>query len=214
MMDINDFFIEYLGFVPFKIEGSINLLNDYVEVNLDNSLTNVTEEKLTVFLKRILKKDVSVNLLSKKDPDFIVKNWENLIRSHPLKDYLRFLTPTTKDDDQIIFKTPYPIVKARIINSRIEFDELLYKHLGKKISYDILIDETLKPNVNISLNNYESASISHTISVNAEDSEIILGKDFKKIPMPLNILPMNEGASVVVSGKIFYIEHNERGPVT
>ena len=214
MMDINDFFIEYLGFVPFKIEGSINLLNDYVEVNLDNSLTNVTEEKLTVFLKRILKKDVSVNLLSKKDPDFIVKNWENLIRSHPLKDYLRFLTPTTKDDDQIIFKTPYPIVKARIINSRIEFDELLYKHLGKKISYDILIDETLKPNVNISLNNYESASISHTISVNSEDLEIILGKEFKKIPMPLNILPMNEGTSVVVSGKIFYIEHNERGPVT
>ncbi len=50
------------------------------------------------------------------------------------------------------------------------------------------------------MNNYESASISHTISVNAEDSRNNLGKDLQ-IPMPLNILPMNEGASVVVSGK-------------
>ncbi len=111
------FFIEYLGFVPFKIEGSINLLNDYVEVNLDNSLTNVTEEKLTVFLKRILKKDVSVNLLSKKRSRFYCKkNWENLIRSHPpLKDYLRFLTPTTKDDDQIILRLHTLLLKQELL---------------------------------------------------------------------------------------------------
>jgi len=213
MMDINDFFIEYLGFVPFKIEGSINLLNDYVEVNLDNSLTNVTEEKLTVFLKRLLKKDVSINFLSNNSPDFIVKNWEQIIHSHPLRDYLRFLTPTI-NEERLIFKTPYPMVKARIANFQNEFEELLYKHLGKKLSYDILIDETLKPNLNIPMSSYEAVTLSHSTSVNSEDLEIILGKEFKKIPMPLNILPMNEGTSVVVSGKIFYIEHNERGPIT
>ncbi|MFA6638969.1 MAG: PolC-type DNA polymerase III [Defluviitoga tunisiensis] len=106
------------------------------------------------------------------------------------------------------------MVKARIANFQNEFEELLYKHLGKKLSYDILIDETLKPNLNIPMSSYEAVTLSHSTSVNSEDLEIILGKEFKKIPMPLNILPMNEGTSVVVSGKIFYIEHNERGPIT
>jgi DNA polymerase-3 subunit alpha (Gram-positive type) len=132
MKYLNDFFMEYLGFIPFKIEGNISFLNNYVEVILNKPLTDISEEELSFFLKRILKKDVSINFLSNNSPDFIVKNWEQIIHSHPLRDYLRFLTPTIKDDDQIIFKTPYPIVKARIINSRIEFDELLYKHLGKK----------------------------------------------------------------------------------
>ena len=213
MMDINDFFMEYLGFIPFKIEGNISFLNNYVEVILNKPLTDISEEELSFFLKRLLKKDVSINFLSNNSPDFIVKNWEQIIHSHPLRDYLRFLTPTI-NEERLIFKTPYPMVKARIANFQNEFEELLYKHLGKKLSYDILIDETLKPNLNIPMSSYEAVTLSHSTSVNSEDLEIILGKEFKKIPMPLNILPMNEGTSVVVSGKIFYIEHNERGPIT
>lgn len=213
MKYLNDFFMEYLGFIPFKIEGNISFLNNYVEVILNKPLTDISEEELSFFLKRLLKKDVSINFLSNNSPDFIVKNWEQIIYSHPLIDYLRFLTPTI-NEGHLIFKTPYPMVKARIANFQNEFEELLYKHLGKKLSYDILIDETLKPNLNIPMSSYEAVTLSHSTSVNSEDSEIILGKEFKKIPMPLNILPMNEGASVVVSGKIFYIEHNERGPIT
>jgi DNA polymerase-3 subunit alpha (Gram-positive type) len=213
MKYLNDFFMEYLGFIPFKIEGNISFLNNYVEVILNKPLTDISEEELSFFLKRLLKKDVSINFLSNNSPDFIVKNWEQIIHSHPLRDYLRFLTPTI-NEERLIFKTPYPMVKARIANFQNEFEELLYKHLGKKLSYDILIDETLKPNLNIPMSSYEAVTLSHSTSVNAEDSEIILGKEFKKIPMPLNILPMNEGTSVVVSGKIFYIEHNERGPIT
>jgi DNA polymerase-3 subunit alpha (Gram-positive type) len=205
--------MEYLGFIPFKIEGNISFLNNYVEVILNKPLTDISEEELSFFLKRLLKKDVSINFLSNNSPDFIVKNWEQIIHSHPLRDYLRFLTPTI-NEERLIFKTPYPMVKARIANFQNEFEELLYKHLGKKLSYDILIDETLKPNLNIPMSSYEAVTLSHSTSVNSEDLEIILGKEFKKIPMPLNILPMNEGTSVVVSGKIFYIEHNERGPIT
>lgn len=213
MKYLNDFFMEYLGFIPFKIEGNISFLNNYVEVILNKPLTDISEEELSFFLKRLLKKDVSINFLSNNSPDFIVKNWEQIIHSHPLRDYLRFLTPTI-NEERLIFKTPYPMVKARIANFQNEFEELLYKHLGKKLSYDILIDETLKPNLNIPMSSYEAVTLSHSTSVNSEDLEIILGKEFKKIPMPLNILPMNEGTSVVVSGKIFYIEHNERGPIT
>jgi len=213
MKYLNDFFMEYLGFIPFKIEGNISFLNNYVEVILNKPLTDISEEELSFFLKRLLKKDVSINFLSNNSPDFIVKNWEQIIHSHPLRDYLRFLTPTI-NEERLIFKTPYPMVKARITNFQNEFEELLYKHLGKKLSYDILIDETLKPNLNIPMSSYEAVTLSHSTSVNSEDLEIILGKEFKKIPMPLNILPMNEGTSVVVSGKIFYIEHNERGPIT
>lgn len=213
MKYLNDFFMEYLGFIPFKIEGNISFLNNYVEVILNKPLTDISEEELSFFLKRLLKKDVSINFLSNNSPDFIVKNWEQIIHSHPLRDYLRFLTPTI-NEERLIFKTPYPMVKARIANFQNEFEELLYKHLGKKLSYDILIDETLKPNLNFPMSSYEAVTLSHSTSVNSEDLEIILGKEFKKIPMPLNILPMNEGTSVVVSGKIFYIEHNERGPIT
>jgi hypothetical protein len=66
MMDINDFFIEYLGFIPFKIEGNISFLNNYVEVILNKPLTDISEEELSFFLKRLLKKDVSINFFKQQ----------------------------------------------------------------------------------------------------------------------------------------------------
>lgn len=214
MKDLNEFFLEYLGFIPFKIKGNISFQENQVEVNLHNSDTNISIDKLKMFFERLLKKDVTINASSYKNPEFIVNNWEKIIHSHPLKDYLRFLSPNVTEGDKLIFKTPYPIVKTRLMNSINEFEELLFKLLGEKIFYEIVVEETFKQNTTKSSITYEPAIASQPDVINAEGLEIILGKEFKKIPMPLNILPMNEGISVVVSGKIFYIEHNERGPIT
>ena len=85
-----------------------------------------------MFFERLLKKDVTINASSYKNPEFIVNNWEKIIHSHPLKDYLRFLSPNVTEGDKLIFKTPYPIVKTRLMNSINEFEELLFKLLGEK----------------------------------------------------------------------------------
>lgn len=221
MQDIKNFLFENVGFIPFEISGQIIVKNEEAEINLQKIGEDIDEASLKLFFTRLLKKNVKVIFTNNEGPEFIVNNWKQLIINHHLKDYLRLLIPEYSQENKIIFKTYSPIVKSRLTKEKEELDNILFKYLGSKTPYEIIIDESLKPT--FIDESYEKAdSQDSDLSSDSDTSKklaeiervIIIGRDFKKVPIPLSMLPSNEGSKVVVSGKIFYKEYNEKGPVS
>lgn len=221
MQNISEFLQDYIGFIPFEVNGEILISDDKVEIHLKELNSEVAENELRLFFKNLLKKEVNILISNDKGPEFIVNNWKNIVKNHHLKDYLRLLNPVYSSKNQIIFKTYSPIVKNKLDNEREQIESILFKYSGNKIPYEIEIDESLKSdfseslqNKNVQENTAESHSIIHSKDFNDSEQLTILGKSFKKVPIPLSILPSNEGSNVAVSGKIFEKEFNEKGPIT
>ncbi|MDY6896380.1 MAG: PHP domain-containing protein [Thermotogota bacterium] len=221
MQDIKSFLMENVGFIPFELSGKIVVKDEEAEINLQDIGKDIDETSLKVFFTRLLKREVKISFTNDEGPEFIVRNWQQLIMNHRLKDYLRLLKPEYSQGNKIVFKTYSPIVKNRLTKEKEEVDNILFKHLGDRIPYEIIIDESLKPTFmdegyDRSDSQDNNLSSDSDISKKLSDIEriVIIGRDFKKVPLPLSMLPSNEGSSVVVNGKIFYKEYNEKGPVS
>lgn len=221
MQDIKNFLMENVGFIPFEISGEIIVKDEEAEINLQDIGKDIDEASLKLFFTRLLKRDVKISFTNDEGPEFIVRNWQQLIMNHRLKDYLRLLKPEYSQENKIVFKTYSPIVKNRLTKEKEELDNILFKYLGGRIPYEIIIDESLKPTFidkgyDRSDSQDSNLMSNSNISKKLADTErvVIMGRDFKKVPLPLSMLPSNEGSNVVVNGKIFYKEYNEKGPVS
>jgi DNA polymerase-3 subunit alpha (Gram-positive type) len=221
MQDIRNFLMENVGFVPFELSGEIIVKDEEAEINLQDIGKDIDEASLKLFFSRLLKREVKISFTNDEGPEFIVRNWQQLIMNHRLKDYLRLLKPEYNQKNKIVFKTYSPIVINRLTKEKEELDNILFKYLGDRIPYQIMIDESLKTTfIDDSYHRpdtEDSNLMSNSdISKKLDDTErvVIMGRDFKKVPQPLSLLPSNEGSNVVVNGKIFYKEYNEKGPIS
>ncbi|KUK82974.1 MAG: DNA polymerase III polC-type, partial [Petrotoga mobilis] len=221
MLNIKDFLKENVGFIPFELNGKIIVKDKEVEINLQKLSEDIDEASLKLFFTRLLKRDVKISFTNDEGPEFIVNNWHQLIMNLRLKDYLRLLKPEYSQENKIVFKTYSPIVKNRLTKEKEELDNILFKYLGKEIPYEIIIDESLKPTfidegyeTHYSQDSNLSSDYETSKKLAEVERVVIIGRDFKKVPLPLSMLPSNEGSNVVVNGKIFYKEYNEKGPVS
>ena len=218
MPDIKEFLLENIGFLPFNIDGNINIYDDLVEINLEtlDSNKDINEEILKRFFERLLKKKTKISFSHNKNPEYLIENWQNLVIKHPLKDYLKFLRPEYTSDRKIIFRTYSTIVKNRLLKEKEQIENFIFKYTGENVFFEIIIDENIRPQVSNNFSDFQSYTQNYENieeGLHSGGSNVVMGKEIKKVPMPLSMLPSIEGRGVVVTGKIFNKEYNEKGPV-
>ncbi|WP_240739326.1 OB-fold nucleic acid binding domain-containing protein [Marinitoga lauensis] len=225
-MKISDFLLSKLGFDPFNLQGEIEI-NDFLLLKLYNPLNENEEKSIKRFFSRLMKMPVKFVLLTEKDLNYIVENWIDLIRGNEEENYLRFLLPDISDDE-LLFRVSNRFALERIKKNKVIIDNILNRSLGYLPNYEFIFDESLNIDyTEIENKDYEiiedydediSDKNSKTI-VSADnnkeinlDDEVILGSKFKKVSIPLERLTeiMYQTSKVVVEGKVFYKEYNDR----
>ncbi|WGS64167.1 PolC-type DNA polymerase III [Marinitoga aeolica] len=230
-MKISDFLLSKLGFDPFNLQGEIEI-NEFLLLKLYNPLSENEEKNIKRFFSRLMKMPVKFVLLIKKDLNYILENWIDLIKGNEEENYLRFLLPDVSDNE-LIFRVSNRFALERIKKNKEIIDKILNRSLGYSPNYEFLFDESLNIDyTEIENNDYELIedydeeandknlksiiSMGHNTESNEKsdlnNDEIILGNNFKKVSIPLERLSeiMYQTSKVVVEGEVFYKEYNDR----
>ena len=222
-MELKEFFIEYLGFIPFKINGNISINEKECIVELHESKNSSFEEFLKRLLIRITKKNVSIKQIGNNSLQFLVTNWNNLITGTQLERFLRLILPEVENEDTLILRTHSLLIKSKLNMNKSVFEYFLLKYTGKKINYKIIIDEKLNPEIEAYSQSYydNQAEYIEQLSTNPvkqtnsslNNDNIVIGKNFKKIPIPLKSIPLSENTIIVVKGTVFHKEYNDKNKI-
>ncbi|GAB6188725.1 DNA polymerase III subunit alpha [Marinitoga arctica] len=220
-MKISDFLISKIGFDPFNLQGEIEI-NDILLLKLSNPLNENDERNIKRFFSRLMKMPVRVVLLSEKDLNYILENWIELINGNEEENYLRFLIPDI-DGEELIFRVSNKFALERMKKNINIIENILSRSLGYLPTFELVYDENIK----IDYENFEDESY-ELIDDYEKDNEyeegnyneikekssnnVILGNDFKKVSIPLDKLNevMYQTSKVVVEGRVFYKEFNDR----
>lgn len=223
-MTIKDYFLKYIGYIPFDVDGEIETEETIVKIKIKNNFNESLEASLKKFFLRNLKRSVDIEPVGDNDLEFIVNNWQKIIIGHKLDDYLSLLLPELKDD-VLIFKSHSKLVIKKMRDSKEILQDLVMRHCGIKAEILLELDETLKPDFDdtfghdyTNFDSFETNDLS--IQPNKEDNNnkktenIILGKDFKKISIDLDSVPTVEGSILVVKGQVFFKDYNEKSKIS
>lgn len=225
-MDLKKYFLDNIGYIPFDIEGEIEISDASTKIKIKNDLNESTEKYLKKFFMRNLKMKVYVEPIGDNEPEFIVNNWQKIIIGHKLDDYLSLLLPELKDD-MFIFKSHSKLVIRRMRDSKDILESLIVRYCGKKIEFLLEYDDTLKPdfddtfghdymnfdNIENNTQKYENSQKNNK-QKNTIKGNVILGKDFKKVPIGLDNIPTVEGSILVVKGQVFFKDYNQKSNIS
>ncbi|SHE27517.1 DNA polymerase-3 subunit alpha [Marinitoga hydrogenitolerans DSM 16785] len=224
-MKISDFLLSKLEFDPFNLQGEVEI-NDFLLLKLNNPLNESDEKKVKKFFSRLMKMPVKIILLSKKDLSYILENWIDLINGNEEENYLRFLLPDISENE-LIFRVSNKFALERVKKNRKIIDNILSRSLGYLPDYEFVFDEKIA----IDYKNFETnkkgdyelseefdnvivvdESVDNNIESKKQDDYVILGNKFKKVSIPLDKLNdiMYQTSKVVIEGKVFYKEYNDR----
>ena len=214
MIKLSDFFEEKIGYIPFDLDGEIKCHENFADIYLSSNCSEKMEIYVKKFFQRVLKKSVNIVFVGNQGIDFLINNWNNLIKGNALEDFLMLVLPE-KRNDQIIFKTASNYVQKRLNDSKIIFENFLKRYLGFNFSYRVELDKTLSSDIQNDEVYYSAVSSNNFSNSNASEkgSDVILGKIVKKIPIPMNRIAYTEGAFIVVEGEVFHSEYNDRAKI-
>lgn len=224
-MTIKEYFMEYIGYVPFDIDGEVETTESTVKIKIKNNFNESLESSLKKFFMRNLKRTVEIEPIGDNDLEFIVNNWQKIIIGHELDDYLSLLLPELKGD-VLIFKSHSKLVINKMRNSKNILQDLIVRHCGIKAEFLLEMDNTLKPDFDdtfghdyMSFDTYETTENQkidkkkNSNNINKK-GDVILGRDFKKIPIDLDNVPTVEGSILVVKGQVFFKDYNEKSNIS
>ena len=127
-MTIKEYFMEYIGYVPFDIDGEVETTESTVKIKIKNNFNESLESSLKKFFMRNLKRTVEIEPIGDNDLEFIVNNWQKIIIGHELDDYLSLLLPELKGD-VLIFKSHSKLVINKMRNSKNILQDLSLIHI-------------------------------------------------------------------------------------
>ncbi|MDK2946122.1 PolC-type DNA polymerase III [Geotoga petraea] len=224
-MTIKEYFMEYIGYVPFDIDGEVETTESTVKIKIKNNFNESLESSLKKFFMRNLKRTVEIEPIGDNDLEFIVNNWQKIIIGHELDDYLSLLLPELKGD-VLIFKSHSKLVINKMRSSKNILQDLIVRHCGIKAEFLLEMDNTLKPDFDdtfghdyMSFDTYETTENQkidkkkNSNNINKK-GDVILGRDFKKIPIDLDNVPTVEGSILVVKGQVFFKDYNEKSNIS
>jgi DNA polymerase-3 subunit alpha (Gram-positive type) len=224
-MTIKEYFLEYIGYIPFDVDGEVETEEPTVKVKIKNNFNESLEASLKKFFLRNLKRSVEIEPVGDNDLEFIVNNWQKIIIGHKLDDYLSLLLPELKDDI-LVFKSHSKLVIKRMRDSKEILQDLIVRHCGIKAEFLLELDSTLKPDFDdtfghdyMNLDSLEETNNSSHVAnqkkaKKSENGDLILGRDFKKIPIDLDNVPTVEGSILVVKGQVFFKDYNEKSNIS
>ncbi|MGM0640360.1 MAG: PolC-type DNA polymerase III [Thermotogota bacterium] len=223
-MDLKRYFDENIGYIPFDLDGEVEITKGLVKVKIKNNFNESMESSLKKFFLRNLKTEVMVEPIGDNKPEYIVNNWQKIIIGHKLDDYLSLLLPELKGD-VLVFKSHSKLVIQRMKNSKEILNDIITRHCGMKIEFLLELDNTLKPDFDdtfghdyVDFDNYEQQNkepLQDNKTTNKKSkSKIILGRNFKKVPIDLDNVPTVEGSILVVKGQVFYKDYNDKSNIS
>ena len=224
-MTIKEYFLEYIGYIPFDVDGEVETEETIVKIKIRNNFNESLEASLKKFFLRNLKRPVEIEPVGDNDLEFIVNNWQKIIIGHKLDDYLSLLLPELKED-KLVFKSHSKLVIKRMRDSKEILQDLIVRHCGIKAEFLLELDSTLKPDFDdtfghdymnldsLEETNYPSNSSNQKKAKKSEKGDLILGRDFKKIPIDLDNVPTVEGSILVVKGQVFFKDYNEKSNIS
>lgn len=202
MQALKDFWEERLGFDPFMMDGSIEIKKDETSIYLETKINEQTEKNIRLLISRMLKTQVSISCFKKMSLDEFADDWQNIISGNNLQEYLKLLYPQVSEKS-IVFKTSSSFAVERIKRMKESFDVFLHNCISGNFTYSFEIDESMKPIE-------AKKEFEPTSAKQSEKNILLIGKDFKKLPMPIESIPMSEGSYIVTKGRIFSKEYNDK----
>ncbi|NUU96320.1 DNA polymerase III PolC [Marinitoga sp. 1135] len=233
-MKISEYVISKLGFYPFDFDGEIEE-DSYLILKLFDPLSESEERLYKRFFSRLSKKPVKIKLLNKKEPAYILEKWLDLIAGNSEENYLRFIVPDI-ENNSLVFRVANKFAFDRVRKYRKNVENIVSRTLGYLPEYEFIYDESLNIDYNelsdendfdyhnneynnehIPVNTVPQAVVNNEFSDNIknEDNEkdkVIIGSYFKKVSVPIDKLNevMYHTSNVVVEGKVFFKEFNDR----
>ncbi|HNV06325.1 MAG TPA: exonuclease domain-containing protein, partial [Petrotogaceae bacterium] len=202
MQALKDFWEERLGFDPFMINGSIEIKKDEASIYMETKINEQTEKSIRLLVSRMLKTNVSISCFKKMSLDEFADDWQSIISGNNLQEYLKLLYPQISEKG-IVFKTSSSFAVERIKRMKESFDIFLHNCISGSFTYFFEIDESMKPTE-------AKKEFEPTNAKQSEKNMLLIGKDFKKLPMPIESIPMSEGSYIVTKGRIFSKEYNDK----
>lgn len=212
-MKIEDYLMENVGFLPFEIDGEIFFDDNRVTIEINNSRNEAFEKHVEKFFRKLLKRNITLNVKGDKDINYITENWNGIITGSSFEKLLRFVTPeiSEKSENTIVLKThlDYIISKISIYSSKIE------KYFDRFLSVPVKIAVMKEENQQEYYNDEPDITYvrREPENVPAEKTDLIFGRMFKKVPIPIEKIPTVENIQVVIEGRVFYKDFNDRSKV-
>jgi DNA polymerase-3 subunit alpha (Gram-positive type) len=218
--NINKFFIDNIGFIPFDIKGEIKKVNngieDIYEIYIENNKNEAFEIYLKKYLTRMLKSEVKITPVGNNSVEYFIENWQKLIIGNNLYEYLMLLLPIF-DGEKIIFKTFSKYVVTRLKREKSTLNSFIARYIGNNINYEFELDDKLKPDSKPMDYYFNEPSNYYNNTVNKISNKkndiIIIGNNFKKIHTDISSIQSTEGRIAVIKGKVFYKEFNDKNNI-